>query len=37
MKDELVQLGKTGIQVPPLGIGTWQWGDRMLWDYGKGG
>ncbi|WP_051304395.1 aldo/keto reductase [Calidithermus chliarophilus] len=22
--------------VPPLGLGTWQWGDRLFWDYGKG-
>lgn len=22
--------------VPPLGLGTWQWGDRLFWDYGRG-
>ncbi|MBN1259181.1 MAG: aldo/keto reductase [Anaerolineae bacterium] len=22
--------------MPPLGIGTWQWGDRLMWGYGKG-
>lgn len=22
--------------VPPLGLGTWQWGDALFWDYGKG-
>ncbi len=22
--------------IPPLGIGTWQWGDRLVWGYGKG-
>ncbi|RIH84353.1 putative oxidoreductase [Calidithermus terrae] len=22
--------------VPPLGLGTWQWGDRLFWGYGKG-
>jgi aryl-alcohol dehydrogenase-like predicted oxidoreductase len=22
--------------VPPLGIGTWQWGDTLVWGYGKG-
>jgi len=21
--------------VPPLGLGTWQWGDRLFWSYGK--
>jgi aryl-alcohol dehydrogenase-like predicted oxidoreductase len=27
-------LGKTGIQISPLGIGAWAWGDRMFWGYG---
>jgi aryl-alcohol dehydrogenase-like predicted oxidoreductase len=31
-----VSLGKTGVMVPPLGIGAWSWGDRMLWGFGKG-
>ena len=31
-----VELGRTGIQISPLGIGTWQWGDRMFWGYGQG-
>ncbi len=22
--------------IPPLGIGTWQWGDRLVWGYGQG-
>lgn len=22
--------------IPPLGIGTWQWGDRLVWGYGNG-
>ena len=22
--------------IPPLGLGTWQWGDRRLWRYGHG-
>jgi aryl-alcohol dehydrogenase-like predicted oxidoreductase len=22
--------------IPPLGLGTWQWGERLFWDYGKG-
>lgn len=34
---ERVALGPTDIQISPLGIGTWAWGDRLVWDYGKGG
>lgn len=30
-----VTLGSTGIAVPPLGIGTWAWGDKLFWSYGK--
>lgn len=22
--------------IPPLGLGTWQWGDRLVWGYGRG-
>lgn len=22
--------------IPPMGIGTWQWGDTLVWGYGKG-
>ncbi|MFZ6027861.1 MAG: aldo/keto reductase [Chloroflexota bacterium] len=32
---DLIPLGKTGLQVSPIGLGTWQWGDRMMWSYGK--
>jgi aryl-alcohol dehydrogenase-like predicted oxidoreductase len=31
-----IPLGKTGIKVPPLGIGTWSWGDKMFWGYEQG-
>ena len=34
---ERVTLGPTGIQISPLGIGTWAWGDTVFWQYGKGG
>jgi aryl-alcohol dehydrogenase-like predicted oxidoreductase len=34
---ERVPLGATGIQISPLGIGTWAWGDKVFWQYGKGG
>lgn len=33
---ERIVLGKSDIQISPLGIGTWQWGDRLVWGYGKG-
>jgi aryl-alcohol dehydrogenase-like predicted oxidoreductase len=35
MSLQSVPLGKTGISIPPLGIGTWAWGDFMFWGYGK--
>jgi aryl-alcohol dehydrogenase-like predicted oxidoreductase len=31
-----VSLGETKVLVSPLGIGTWQWGDRTYWNYGRG-
>jgi aryl-alcohol dehydrogenase-like predicted oxidoreductase len=34
-RDGRVQLGKTDLYIPPLGIGTWAWGDKMLWGFGK--
>ena len=33
--EDLIPLGKTDIRISPLGLGTWQWGDRMVWGYGK--
>jgi aryl-alcohol dehydrogenase-like predicted oxidoreductase len=33
---EMIRLGgNSGIDVPQLGIGTWAWGDRCFWSYGK--
>jgi aryl-alcohol dehydrogenase-like predicted oxidoreductase len=32
---DLIPLGKTDIRISPLGLGTVQWGDRMMWGYGK--
>ena len=28
-------LGTTGIEVTPMGFGTWAWGDSLFWGYGK--
>jgi aryl-alcohol dehydrogenase-like predicted oxidoreductase len=28
-------LGTTGIDVTPMGFGTWAWGDSLFWGYGK--
>jgi aryl-alcohol dehydrogenase-like predicted oxidoreductase len=33
--EDLIPLGKTSVRISPLGLGTWQWGDRMMWGYGK--
>lgn len=30
-----VQLGKSGIWIPPMGTGCWQWGDRFFWGFGQ--
>ncbi len=32
-----VSLGATDIAISPLGIGTWAWGDAVMWGYGKAG
>lgn len=34
---ETVRLGTTDLYVSPLGIGTWAWGDWIVWGYGQGG
>ena len=33
---ERIPLGSTEIQVSPLGLGAWAWGDRFYWGYGRG-
>ena len=34
-KIDRVPLGSTGIEISPLGIGTWAWGDQWMWGYRK--
>lgn len=33
---ETIELGRTGLFVSPLGVGTWAWGDRFTWQFGQG-
>ncbi|RPI28630.1 MAG: aldo/keto reductase [Chloroflexota bacterium] len=30
-----IKLGKTDILISPMGVGTWAWGDRMFWSFGR--
>lgn len=30
-----VPLGASGLSVPEIGVGVWQWGDTLSWGYGK--
>jgi aryl-alcohol dehydrogenase-like predicted oxidoreductase len=32
---ERMKLGNTDIDISPMGIGTWAWGDPVMWGYGK--
>ncbi len=32
---ERVTLGNTDIAITPMGIGTWAWGDPVMWGYGR--
>ncbi|MEX0761828.1 MAG: aldo/keto reductase [Dehalococcoidia bacterium] len=31
----MVPLGGTGIEISAVGAGTWQWGDRFYWGFGR--
>jgi aryl-alcohol dehydrogenase-like predicted oxidoreductase len=33
---EYITLGSTDLRISPLGMGTWQWGDNMVWGYSQG-
>ena len=30
-----IPLGKTDIQITPMGLGAWQWGATYMWGYGR--
>ncbi|HZD56583.1 MAG TPA: aldo/keto reductase [Anaerolineales bacterium] len=32
---ENITLGKTDVQIPAMGIGTWAWGGRSYWGFGQ--
>ncbi|MBI3286734.1 MAG: aldo/keto reductase, partial [Chloroflexi bacterium] len=32
---DLQRLGQTDVFLPPMGVGTWAWGDRWYWGYGR--
>ena len=31
-----ITLGATDIRISPMGVGTWAWGDKLVWGYGRG-
>ncbi len=31
-----MRLGKTSVDVSPLGLGAWAWGDKQVWGWGQG-
>lgn len=32
---QAVRLGASGPELPAVGVGTWQWGDRLYWGFGR--
>jgi aryl-alcohol dehydrogenase-like predicted oxidoreductase len=35
MNGRMVSLGRSELPISPMGIGTWSWGDRRTWGYGR--
>jgi len=36
MIDERIRIGRSDLEVRALGVGTWAWGDRLVWGFGRG-
>ena len=36
MMGERVRIGRSPVEVRPMGVGTWAWGDRIVWGFGRG-
>jgi aryl-alcohol dehydrogenase-like predicted oxidoreductase len=34
--EDKIKLGQSELSISPMGIGTWAWGDKLLWNYGRG-
>ncbi len=34
--EDSIAIGKSDLRIAPLGMGTWQWGDKFRWNFGKG-
>jgi aryl-alcohol dehydrogenase-like predicted oxidoreductase len=33
--EKVITLGNSEVKIIPFGVGTWQWGDRMMWNFSK--
>jgi aryl-alcohol dehydrogenase-like predicted oxidoreductase len=31
----IIQIGKSDLHVPPVGVGAWQWGEDLIWGIGR--
>ena len=32
---QTIRIGASGVEAPALGVGTWAWGDKLTWQYGR--
>lgn len=35
MNMQTIRIGTNGLETPALGVGTWAWGDKLTWQYGR--